>query len=537
MSETHPLVRLVDALLTAELDADPLLATSLGAPGRDDRLPDLDAAALAGREAYEDELLAGFEAVTEAPDPEDRADRDLALAVLRGRRVMRDWADWRRNPDHYTQPALSGVHSLFLAGGRSPAELTADAAARLRQAPRLLAQGQANLDPALASPLLVHRAVNTARAGVTYARDQVAASVDDPALQDQLRAAGAVAAAAYEEFAGFLVDLEQRASGDWAIGEERYDGLLRQREGLSYGAREMRERGRREYDLLESQMRALTKTIAGHDDWRQLVDELVPDAPPTPEAMRDEYAEWTRRAQEFLAERALVTLPAGEQCNVVPAPAFARSTIAVAYYVEPPPLRPGPPVGHFFVPYPPENATPAQVLDRLQANTRFGIPTTSVHEAYPGHHWHFAHIAATSTRPLRSAFGSAYFYEGWALYSEQMMRDAGFFTDPIHQLGQVEGRLFRAARVVVDTSLHLGEMTVDEATDHMTAHTALPRDTARAEVVRYCAWPTQAASYLTGALEIGRMAQEWPGDLRDFHDRLAGTGALPLGIAERLLLS
>jgi uncharacterized protein (DUF885 family) len=134
-------------------------------------------------------------------------------------------------------------------------------------------------------------------------------------------------------------------------------------------------------------------------------------------------------------------------------------------------------------------------------------------------------------------FDSAYFVEGWALYVEQMMGEAGFFTDPVHQLGQVEARLFRAARMVVDTSLHLGELTVDEATEHMTTRTAMPPDTARAEVVRYCAWPTQAPSYLTGALEIGRMAREWTGDLRDFHDRLAGSGALPLGIAERLLQS
>jgi uncharacterized protein (DUF885 family) len=54
-------------------------------------------------------------------------------------------------------------------------------------------------------------------------------------------------------------------------------------------------------------------------------------------------------------------------------------------------------------------------------------------------------------------------------------------------------------------------------------------------VTRYCAWPTQAPSYLTGALEIGRMARAWTGDLREFHDRLAGMGGLPLGIAERLL--
>jgi uncharacterized protein (DUF885 family) len=284
-------------------------------------------------------------------------------------------------------------------------------------------------------------------------------------------------------------------------------------------------------------MRTLTEQIAGHDDWRRLVDELVLDSPPTPEAMLAEYTDWTERSRQFLVEHSLVTLPDGEECKVVPSPGFARSSMAVAFYKEPPPLRAGPPIGHFFVPYPPSDATPEEVLDRLRANSRFGIPSTSVHEAYPGHHWHFAHLAATQTRALRSAFDSPYFFEGWALYVEQMMRDAGFFTEPVHQLGQAEARLFRAARMVVDTSLHLGEMTVEQATEHMTTHTAMPPDTARAEVVRYCAWPTQAPSYLTGALEIARMGREWTGEVRAFHDRLAGTGALPLGIAERLLRS
>jgi len=539
MTDSPRLPSLVATLLADEWNADPVMATTLGQPGHDDRLPDLDRDVLAGYDARADVTLAALEALPDAEvdDPEARADRDLAVAVLRGRRVMRDWADWRRNPDHYTEPPLYGVHGLFMAGTRSPAELTADAVARLRAVPRLLAQGQANLDPALASPLLVHRAIGTARGGVTYAREQVADSVDDPILKDELLAAGEVAATAYEEFAEFLADLETRASGEWAIGEERYDGLLLEREGLTYGARELRRRGEVEYAQLEGQLRQLSHDIAGHEDWRRLVDELIPDAPPTPDAMRQEYADWTEQARQFLVERELVTLPAGEECRVVPAPVFARATIPVAFYVEPPPFAGRPPVGHFFVPFPPQDATAAEVVDRLQANTRFGIPTTSVHEAYPGHHWHFAHLAATSTRPIRSAFGSAYFVEGWALYAEQMMRDAGFLRDPVHQFGQVEARLFRAARMVVDTSLHLGEMTVDAATEHMTTRTALPPDTARAEVVRYCAWPTQAPSYLTGALEIGRMAREWQGDLREFHDRLAGSGALPLGVAERLLLS
>jgi len=539
---TGTLPALLEGFLADEYDASPLTASSLGLTRYDGRLPDLSAGAWQRRGEREDGWLERFLALDEAEmaDPEDRADRDLVVAFLRGRAAVRGFADWRRNPDHYTGPGLNGVFGLFLHRLRPDAELVHDAAARLRAVPDLLAEGRANLDPELASPLLVRRALGQARGGVTYAREQVARSVADPGLARELAEAGARTAAAYEEFVPFLEDLAERATGDWALGEERYDALLRQREGLPYGARELRERGQAEYDGLAAQMRELTREIAGHDDWRRLVDELNTDAPADPEQMRREYDEATGRARDFLVSTGLVTLPPGERCAVDPAPEFLRSVLAVAFYISPPPFGGRPPVGHFFVPFPPADATPEQVEARLRSNSRFGIPTTAVHEAYPGHHWHLAHVAATQRRPVRSVLWTSYFVEGWALYAEQLLREAGFFTDPRHVLGQVEARLFRAARIVVDTSLHLGEMPVEDAVEFLATRTALTADTARAEVARYCAWPTQAPSYLTGALEIGRMAREWVGrggQLPDFHDRLAGSGGLPIGVAERLLRS
>ena len=82
------------------------------------------------------------------------------------------------------------------------------------------------------------------------------------------------------------------------------------------------------------------------------------------------------------------------------------------------------------------------------------------------------------------------------------MRERGFFEDPIHELHHLNATLFRAARIIVDTSLHLGEMTFEEAVTFMMDKAAMPEPVARAEVGRYCWWPTQASSYLTGCLEI-----------------------------------
>jgi uncharacterized protein (DUF885 family) len=254
--------------------------------------------------------------------------------------------------------------------------------------------------------------------------------------------------------------------------------------------------------------------------------------------MRDAYAGWTAKAREFCRENQLVTLPEGEECVVEPSPPFQRPVLAVASYMTPPAFRASR-TGHFFVPFPPEGTSPEDVRKRLSTNSFHSIPTISVHEAYPGHHWHLT-WALGQPRPLRKVVGTAYFVEGWGLYSEELMKEQGFFTDPRHELCQVDARLFRAARMIVDTSLHLGEMTTEEATRFMSEKASLSLPTAKTEVMRYCTWPTQAASYLTGALEIARIRDRWfaeaRGSLREFHDAIGGSGRMPLSLAERAVM-
>jgi uncharacterized protein (DUF885 family) len=535
----EPLDPLIDALLADEFAAAPTLASALGADGYDDLLPDLTGSAIRAREARDDEWAARFSALPDdALSPDERIDRDLVLSTLRGRRVMRDWAVWRRNPDTYLNPGLSGVFYLLLHRTRPEAELADAAAARLRGVPALLDAARANLDAELASPIFVQRAIGQARAGVGYARDVVPGEVSSDSARSLLVSAGEVAASAYSEFGEWLEDLTGRAGGSYAIGEERYSALLIEKEGLSYGARELRERGQAAYDELAAEMRRRTAEIAGHDDWRALLEELNGDHPATPEEMRQGYADATARAREFCIEHELVTLPAGEECRVVPSPAFQRPILAVGSYMSPPAFKPSM-TGHFFVPYPPDGVSPEEIQQRLATNSWHVMPTIAAHEAYPGHHWHLTHVQ-TRPRLVRKVFGTPYFSEGWGLYVEEMMRRKGFFTDPRHELCQVDARLFRAARIVVDTSLHMGEMTVEEAVTFMSTKASLSEPTARAEVGRYCTWPTQASSYLTGALEIDRIHDLWMaqsrGSLREFHDTIAGSGMLPIALAERAVL-
>jgi uncharacterized protein (DUF885 family) len=477
--------------------------------------------------------------------PDEQVDRDLVMMVLRGRQVMRSFADWRRSPDHYAGPVLNGVFGLQMHRLRPAPELAKAVADRLAAAPDLLQQGIDNLDPELAHPAILRRGLGMVRAGIGYARS-VAGEFDEADGRAEVAAAGEQAAAAFERFAAHVEGLAERARGEWAIGESRYDQLLRDAEGLGYGTRGLRERGQAAYDDLAADMRERARKLRGHDDWMRILKDFNDDRPETPEEMLALYREATAAARQFCLERDLVTVPDGEQCLVEPSAPFSRSVVAVAHYMQPPPFAPRAAGrgqrGHFFVPYPPDGSPPEQVAARLATNNRHGLWSITVHEAYPGHHWHFAWVAANAAagggRPLRSIFGSTYFVEGWGLYAEDLLREQGFFT-PEQELCQRDYRAFRAARIIVDTSLHLGEMSIEEATDFMSTKASLSRETAAAEVLRYCAWPTQASSYLTGALEIARLRLRWldedRGTLREFHDAAAGTGRLPISLVERVL--
>ncbi len=540
---------LVDSFLANEFELSPVSATALGLTQFDERLDDLSADAFGRRDADAVDWLGRFESAGGGLSAEQEIDRQLAIATLRGRVINADWQAWKRDPVAYSGPILNGLFYLFLNRLRPNGELVDAAVARLEQVPRALAQGAANLDPSLASRLIVERGVASARAGARYVRDTLEHEADSEADRHRLHAAGEHAGAAFDIYVAHLETLAQRASGEWRYGEERYSRQLRERERLDYDARSLRAMGEREYARLDAEMRGLAREIGNTDDWRAVMHAANENHPATEDQMRADYADWTAKARDFLARTGLVTLPEGESCTVEPSPVFQRPLIAVASYSGPPAFSDRL-AGHFFVPFAPDGTPPEEVQKRLGSNSAGSIPTVTVHEAYPGHHWHITWSKIHSSA-IRHVLGTPYFSEGWALYAERAMRERGFFTEPIHELYHLEATIFRAVRVVVDTSLHIGDMDYEDAVAYMTAKLPMPEPTARAEVGRYCWWPTQAAAYLTGCLEILRIRDRYldahgqggkpPADvpievLRDFHDRLAGSGKLPLGLAEQALL-
>jgi uncharacterized protein (DUF885 family) len=167
------------------------------------------------------------------------------------------------------------------------------------------------------------------------------------------------------------------------------------------------------------------------------------------------------------------------------------------------------------------------------------IESTAYHEGVPGHHMQIA-IAQTLPElpPFRQqAFFSAY-QEGWALYSERLGKDIGFYQDPYSDYGRLEDEMLRAVRLVVDTGVHYKHWSRQQMVDFFHEHSSEDEPDVQAETDRYIAWPAQALGYKLGQLEILKLraeAQKELGskyDIRAFHDEILNGGALPLDVLD-----
>lgn len=168
-----------------------------------------------------------------------------------------------------------------------------------------------------------------------------------------------------------------------------------------------------------------------------------------------------------------------------------------------------------------------------------GVTTLYLHEGAPGHHFQISLAQENTALPDFQRFGGNTAYlEGWALYAETLGYEMGLYNDPWQHWGTLDDEMLRAMRLVVDTGIHTRGWSREQAIDYMLANSGMGRSDATAEVERYIANPAQALAYKIGALTIQRLRKEAETrlgsrfDIREFHDQVLGSGAIPLPVLE-----
>lgn len=316
-------------------------------------------------------------------------------------------------------------------------------------------------------------------------------------------------------------------------GRERFEAMLRHVHHLDPDSAQLCRLGEEQVRIHQQMLDELATRIAPGKSWRQVV-ELLKRKHPSAAGLAVFAREAMQHALDFTITNSLVTVPHAARhaaIRVVTGGQLSR-TYPFGGYGGARPSRTGF-TGTYFVSPPADWMDEEQAAERLRGNHYAKTRVVALHEVVPGHH---LQSVVHRLRPLsrfRRRFYSTVFGEGWALYCEETMHRSGFF-DLETRFAQLQMRLWRAVRVVVDVGLHTGRLTMAGAEQMLVEEAGLDPVNAEAEVLRYVDNPTRPMSYLVGFLMIDdleaaerrRLGSGFDG--RAFRDRLLAFGPVPL---------
>jgi uncharacterized protein (DUF885 family) len=464
-------------------------------------------------------------------------DETIDYALLEGRLTIENYEfnkeDYRLKwPEIY----LSIPH-IYILTVRPTKDIVGNIQGRLQRAPQLIQQGISNLSRREANPprLWTEMAIASAKGGIDFLKNlsNIPKVKETPTKPQSFNDAVQMTIEATKSFQEFLErELLPRSRGAYAVGDEHYHLLLKKRHFLSHDAQGLLALGERLFDQTKKELAALADAIAPGKGIEEAALKIQEQHPSSSELLSI-YQRAMEAAREFVRQKGLVSFPSREALRVVPTPEFQRHEIPFAAYLSPSPKDPDQ-IGYYYV-------TPVTEDDLLREHNWTGLENTSVHESYPGHHLQFTvanSIPEASTLP-RLMNESSVFYEGWALYCEQLMQEEGFLRTKEHRFVMLKDRLWRALRIIIDVKTQSGKMTYDEAADLMVRELHFPRPQAEADLNWYSQSPSIPMGYALGWSIINRLREQEKQklgarfDLRAFHDRLLSAGSISLPLVEK----
>ncbi len=547
----HQLTALLDERWQYTLRTSPEFASVLGDRRYNDRWSDLSLDAIAADLAQSRQFLTRFEAIDTTGFPDQEVlNQQLMVRQLKERIDDARFEGWLMPIDQF-----SGLHIEVATLVRVLPFATVkdydDYIARLHKLPAAFDQVTALLTAGVAKHLIPPRILLEQCVGQAEALAR-GGPADSPFAQpvkkfpagvarpDQDRIRAAVLAAVkdqvqpmYRAFAKYLHDdyvpHGRKDVGMWALpdGDVRYAARIKQMTTTDLTADQIHEIGLAEVARIEAAQAEIGKKL-GFADFAAFKRHVRTNRKIYAKSREDilaHYRTYTDQMYTKLPEL-FGRLPRGRM-TIEPVEAFREKEAAGAQYAQGTPdgVRPG------MVQVNTYEATKRLTID---------MESTAYHEGVPGHHLQIAiQQELGELPPFRQQSGYVAFSEGWALYSERLGKEVGFYQDPYNDYGRLQDEILRAIRLVVDTGLHAKHWTREQVVQFFHDHSTIEEPDVQAETNRYIAIPGQALGYKIGQLTILRLrdkAQAALGkrfDIRAFHDEVLGAGALPLDVLER----
>ena len=542
------------------LQLSPVSATQIGEHKYDGELDDLSAAGRQKGLAFSKKILAELDATdTAALSRENQVD----AAILRNQLQYDIWTaetlqSWAWDPQVYNNVAGGAIYGLMAREFAPLPDRLKSATARMQKIPALLAQARENLDPARV-PKVHAETVAKQNAGILSIVDTfITPNLKDLPEADRAQTEAAIDGlkkAVAEHQAWLDKTLVPNAKGDFRIGQTLYDQKLQFALLSSLSRADIKQRAEGELKRVREEMYGIARTV--------LKDK--PGAPALPEtptadeqqkaieaALELAYAERPARdkvvpdaeaalaqATEFVRKHDLVTLP-DAPVEIIEMPEFQRG-VAVAYCDSPGPLDKH--LKTFYAVSPiPDEWDQKQVDSFLREYNSRMIHLLSIHEGTPGHYlegWHSAKFPST----LRAVLRSGMFAEGWAVYTEKMMADAGYLdNDPLFRLVQMKFYLRTIANAILDQGVQVDGWTREQAMDLMVRQTFQQEREAAGKWTRAQLTSAQLPTYFVGVQEhfdMRKAAEAKLGaqfNLKAYHDQVLSYGAPPVRFVRQLML-
>ena len=538
----------------------PVAATQIGDHSADDKLDQVDAAArkktVALYEQYSDALAAiDRDQLSRANQVDFELLEHQVESSLWSLNVLQEWA-W--NPLATINTAGSAIYGL-VARDFAPVETRlVNVAARLEQFPRFFRQARASLDPARVPRVHAETAIAQNQGILSIIDSMVLPNIGalDAAERERLEAAIETARDAIARHQTWLEqELEPRANGDFRIGAELYDVKLAYALNSPMSRQELRARAESEYESVRQQMYEIAKEIYAGDrpyttfpdspdvSYKQAIiraalEKAYQHLPP-PDGIVEVARQQLAEATDFVVEHNIVTMP-DEPVEIIIMPEFQRG-VSVAYLDPPGPLDKEQSAFYAVAPLP-DDWTEEQVRSFLREYNLYSIQSLTLHEGVPGH---YLQIALSNRYPsaLRSVFWSGTFVEGWAVYAERVMVEAGYLdNDPLMRLINLKWYLRGITNAIIDSAIHVDGMSEEQAMKLMIEGGFQEEREAAGKWKRAQLTSAQLSTYFVGFqehLEMRRAVEAAWGEtftLRRYHDTVLSFGSPPVKYVRALVL-